>query len=68
MKRVREMSFQLFVSLYMYYLSIPLNTNSWDNISQTLFMNSRVYEPWFMGGAVLAPSKAAIEKLPKTWK
>ena len=41
-KRVREMSYQLFVTQYTHYLSIPLHTNRRDDISRTLFVNSPV--------------------------
>ena len=29
-------------TLYIHYISIPLHTNSWDDISRTLFVNSPV--------------------------
>ena len=32
------------LSQYLHYISIPLHTNSCDNISLTIFMNSPVYE------------------------
>ena len=39
------MSSQLFLH-YIHYLSIPLHTNSWDDISRTLFVNSPVAHLW----------------------
>ena len=42
MKRVWEMLAQLFVKIIYTISFIPLHTNSWDDISRTLFVNSPV--------------------------
>ena len=49
-KRVRDMSSQLYVgyTTYIHYISIPLHTNSWGDISRTLFLNSPVWRSIYL--------------------